>query len=169
MMKTKINMNWIKTRNNVSVTLFAYLRLFYFFGPLISLLKYKKNMSRSFVFHKSTEINPPPHVFLSFNEANGSELWLTSGVFLLSSSKIAFCCKKIAFFYLIPGLFLEIQMTGVTQKWFHVQAFPNISPLIHKPTKKFLWLCINPMLIFGVLRYYLNPNDKWLNIVKNNA
>ena len=34
----------------------------------------EKNMWRNVIFNKSTEFNAPPQVFLSFNEANGTEL-----------------------------------------------------------------------------------------------
>ena len=37
-------------------------------------------MRRSVTFNKSTEINTPPQVFLSLNEANGLELRKTSRV-----------------------------------------------------------------------------------------
>ena len=48
---------------------------FCFFGPLVSLKnKKKKNMWKSIIFNKSTEISAPPQVFLSFHEANGLEL-----------------------------------------------------------------------------------------------
>ena len=39
-------------------------------------------MWKSVIFNKSTEINAPPQVFLSFNEAIGPELWNTSRVLL---------------------------------------------------------------------------------------
>ena len=72
----KINMNWIKTRNNVSVILYAYCDLFCSFRLLVSLWKCKKNML-SVIFNKSTESNVPPQVLLSIYEANGPELWKT--------------------------------------------------------------------------------------------
>ena len=34
-----------------------------------------------YYFNKCTEINAPPQVLLSLNEANGPELWKTSCVF----------------------------------------------------------------------------------------
>ena len=37
-------------------------------------------MWRSVIFNKSTEINAPPQVFLSLNEANGTELRKTPRV-----------------------------------------------------------------------------------------
>ena len=37
-------------------------------------------MHRSVTFNKSTEINAPPQVFLSLNEATGPELWKTPRV-----------------------------------------------------------------------------------------
>lgn len=37
-------------------------------------------MCRSVIFNEATEINAPPQVHLSLNEANGPELWKTSSV-----------------------------------------------------------------------------------------
>ena len=39
-------------------------------------------MHRSVTFNKSTEINAPPQVFLSLNEANGPELWKKTSYFI---------------------------------------------------------------------------------------
>ena len=50
-----------------------------FFGPY-SLYKYIKIICGAVFFNKSTEINTPPQVFLSFNEAYGPELRMTSRV-----------------------------------------------------------------------------------------
>ena len=37
-------------------------------------------MKRNVILNKYTEINAPPQVFSSFNEANDPELWKTSRV-----------------------------------------------------------------------------------------
>ena len=74
-------------------------------------------MWRSVVFKKFTEINTRPQVFLSLNGVNGPEM--------LSSSKMAFCCKSIVF-CLIPFLFLEIQIIGVKNS-------RHKSGSVHKP------------------------------------
>ena len=111
-------------------------------------------MWRKVIFNKSTEINAPPQVFLSFSEANTPELWKEITCFVY--------CKVIkrhfavrALFSLIPFLFLEIQIRDVKSPR-HKNGSIYIIPPVYKPTKKWLWLCIGPWLIFGVLRYVRN-------------
>ena len=64
-------------------------------------------MHRSVTFNKSTEINAPPQVFLSLNEANGLELRKNHVFCLLSSNKIAFWCKSFVFLPFFHSSFLR--------------------------------------------------------------
>lgn len=65
MLKAKMNINWIKTKNKVSFTLYGCVQFILLFGLLVTLWKYKLT-------------NAPPQVFSSINEADGPELRKTS-------------------------------------------------------------------------------------------
>ena len=54
-------------------------------------------MRRSVIFNESTEINAPPQVLLSLNEANDPNCERHHVFYLPSSSNMTFCFKSIVF------------------------------------------------------------------------
>ena len=93
-------------------------------------------MRRNVTFKKSTELNAPPQVFLSLNEANGLELWKRSRVLFCSQAVTwHFAARALFFFCYIPFRFLEIQMTGVKNFTNKNVSVTSPLPLLYKPTK----------------------------------
>ena len=108
-------------------------------GPL---WKYKKNMWRSVIFNKSTELNASPQVFLSLNKANGLDLWKRPRVLFALKQSNGILLQEHCLLCLIPFLFLEIQIAGVknfrNKNVSITSPLPCISPpkivaTVHKP------------------------------------